>query len=110
MATVQKIPTEMRAAALDHFGPPNVVHIETLPVPELGRKDVLVHVVTAGVGTWDPELASGAFEDVKAAIASLLERLKQLQSRRGKPREGEEEAEKRWPADLNTPAEESTRG
>ena len=33
-------------------------------------------------------------EDVKAAIASLLERLKQLQNRRGKPREGEEEAER----------------
>ena len=49
--------------------------------------------------------------DVKAAIAALLQRLKQLQGRRGggKPPD-EEETEKRWPADLNAPAEESARG
>jgi NADPH2:quinone reductase len=62
MARAQKIPAEMRAAAMDHFGEPDVVHTETLPVPSLGRKEVLVRVATAGVGTWDTELVDGSFQ------------------------------------------------
>src|SRR5690349_19797679 len=57
------IPSEMRAAAFDHFGKPDVVHTETVPVPELGKRDVLVRVANAGVGTWDPHVISGDFED-----------------------------------------------
>src|SRR5262249_31483250 len=56
----------------DHFGSATVVHLEKLPVPTLGKKDVLVHVATAGVGTWDPELVSGSFEDVKAGVPRVL--------------------------------------
>jgi NADPH:quinone reductase-like Zn-dependent oxidoreductase len=52
----------MKAAAIDLFGPPDVVHTETLPVPELGARDVLVEVATAGVGVWDPELIDGSFQ------------------------------------------------
>ncbi len=62
MARAQQIPTKMRAAAMDHFGPPDVVHTEILPVPTLGKRDVLVRVSTAGVGTWDPELVDGSFK------------------------------------------------
>ncbi len=65
MATTRGIPTEMRAAAIDQFGPPEAVHIETVSVPELGKKDILVRVATAGVGTWDPDLVDGSFQDVK---------------------------------------------
>ncbi len=72
MGTAQAIPTKMRAAALDRFGPPNVVHLETLPVPKLGKKDILVHVAIAGVGTWDPELVSGSFQDVEARFPRVL--------------------------------------
>jgi NADPH:quinone reductase len=71
MAT-PRIPSEMRAAALDHFGPPSVVHLATVPVPELGEQEVLVHVATAGVGVWDPSLASGEFEDVEAKFPRVL--------------------------------------
>jgi NADPH:quinone reductase-like Zn-dependent oxidoreductase len=63
MAT-QQIPDEMRAAAFDQFGRPEVVHTETVPVPKLGKNDVLVHVATAGIGPWDPHLVNGDFHDV----------------------------------------------
>lgn len=66
------MPVEMRAAAMDHFGSPRVVHTETLPVPKLGKKDVLVRVSTAGVGTWDPSLVDGSFEDVETRFPRVV--------------------------------------
>lgn len=68
----QEIPTEMRAAAMDRFGPPDVVHLETLPVPKLGKKDILVKVSIAGVGTWDPSLVDGSFQDVQVRFPRVL--------------------------------------
>jgi len=65
MATAQEIPATMRAAAIDQFGPPEVVHTEVLPVPRVGKQDVLVRVATAGVGTWDPDLVDGSFQLMK---------------------------------------------
>jgi NADPH:quinone reductase-like Zn-dependent oxidoreductase len=62
MTTTREIPTEMKAAAIDRFGPPEVIHTETLPVPKLGKREVLVQVATAGVGEWDPELIDGSFK------------------------------------------------
>ena len=61
MASVE-IPERMKAAAFDHFGPPEVVHIELVPIPKLGAHEVLVEVVTAGVGVWDPEMVDGSFK------------------------------------------------
>ena len=72
MATAQAIPTKMRAAAMDRFGPPSVIHTEVLPVPRLGNKEILVRVATAGVGTWDPELVDGSFQDVAARFPRVL--------------------------------------
>jgi NADPH:quinone reductase-like Zn-dependent oxidoreductase len=72
MATAQEIPTEMRAAAMDCYGPPDVVHTETLPVPKLGKQEILIKVAIAGVGTWDPSLADGSFQDVNAAFPRVL--------------------------------------
>ncbi len=34
----QAIPRRMKAAALDRFGGPEVLHTETLPVPEPGGR------------------------------------------------------------------------
>jgi NADPH:quinone reductase-like Zn-dependent oxidoreductase len=70
MATA--IPLEMRAAAFDEFGPPAVVHTEVLPVPELGKTEVLVQTAIAGVGTWDPDLVEGAFHDAKARFPRVI--------------------------------------
>lgn len=66
------MPVEMRAAAMDDFGSPRVVHTETLPVPKLGKKDILVRVSTAGVGTWDPSLVDGSFKDVETKFPRVV--------------------------------------
>ncbi len=69
---VQSLPTEMRAAAFDHFGNPDVVHTEIMPIPKLGKTDVLVRVATAGVGAWDPELVDGSFHDVDVRLPRVV--------------------------------------
>jgi NADPH:quinone reductase-like Zn-dependent oxidoreductase len=72
MATKTDIPEQMRAAAMDDYGPPRVVHTETLPVPKLGRDDILVRVSIAGVGTWDPDLVDGTVKDVDTRFPRVL--------------------------------------
>jgi NADPH2:quinone reductase len=56
------IPAQMRAAAFDRYGGPEVLHTETLPVPKPGSKEVLIRLDTAGVGAWDPYVRSGEVE------------------------------------------------
>jgi NADPH:quinone reductase-like Zn-dependent oxidoreductase len=46
----------MRAAAIDRFGPPEVLTVHTLPVPQPGSGEVLIEVHAAGVGVWDAEI------------------------------------------------------
>src|SRR5512138_1598809 len=53
------IPQQMKAAAFDRFGGPDVLHTETLPVPTPKPKQVLVRLDSAGIGVWDPEVRSG---------------------------------------------------
>jgi NADPH:quinone reductase-like Zn-dependent oxidoreductase len=53
------IPAQMRAAAIDRYGGPEVLHAETLPVPRPGPKQVLVRLDSAGIGVWDPYVRSG---------------------------------------------------
>ena len=55
----QTIPQTMRAAAIDQFGGPDVLTVRSLPVPEVGPDEVLIHVHTASVGPWDPMLREG---------------------------------------------------
>ncbi|WP_308197113.1 hypothetical protein [Anaeromyxobacter sp. SG17] len=47
------LPSQMKAAAVDHFGGPEVLHTETLPVPQPGEHEILLRVDVAGVGVWD---------------------------------------------------------
>jgi len=59
------IPETMKAAAIDRFGGPEVIHTRSLPVPKPGPHEVLIRLNTAGIGVWDPyvragELSSGA--------------------------------------------------
>jgi NADPH2:quinone reductase len=51
----------MRAVAIDRFGGPEVLHIQMVPVPDLGPGDVLIHVEIAGVGEWDPFEREGGY-------------------------------------------------
>src|SRR5262249_43589890 len=53
------LPSTMRAAAIDRVGPASVLKIHDLPLPNVGAREVLIAVDTAGVGTWEPEQRSG---------------------------------------------------
>ena len=55
------IPDTMKAAAFDHFGGPEVIHMRSLPVPRPGPQEVLIQLDTAGIGVWDPMSARASF-------------------------------------------------
>lgn len=56
------IPQQMKAAAFDRFGGPEVLHVEMLPVPRPKASQVLVRLDSAGVGEWDQYVRSGEIE------------------------------------------------
>jgi NADPH:quinone reductase-like Zn-dependent oxidoreductase len=58
-----RIPSMMRAAALDKFGGPQVLTLHELPVPEIEPSDVLIAMHTAGVGSWDADMRGGWWPD-----------------------------------------------
>jgi NADPH:quinone reductase-like Zn-dependent oxidoreductase len=47
------VPQNMRAAAIDKAGGPDVITLHTLPVPRPDADEVLIQVHTAGVASWD---------------------------------------------------------
>lgn len=49
----------MKAAAIDRFGPPSVLKLRELPVPEPGPNEVLIALHSAGVGVWDADIRKG---------------------------------------------------
>jgi len=53
------IPETMKAAAIDHYGGPEVLHTERLPVPIPGDDEILIQLDTAGIGVWDPYVREG---------------------------------------------------
>lgn len=57
------LPATMRAAAIDHFGPPNVLTTHTLPVPIPTTRQVLIELHSAGVGIWDAEIRKGDYAE-----------------------------------------------
>ena len=54
----------MKAVAIDRFGGPEALTLETLPVPEAGPDEVLIHVESADVAVWDPFEREGGFAKV----------------------------------------------
>jgi NADPH:quinone reductase-like Zn-dependent oxidoreductase len=54
----------MRAVALDRFGGPETLKVQTVPIPEAGEDEILIHVESAGVGAWDPFEREGGFVEV----------------------------------------------
>ena len=58
----QSIPSTMRAAAIDKFGPPEVLKIHSIPVPKVGPKEVLIAVHATGVGIWDADFRKGTYK------------------------------------------------
>ncbi len=59
---LKAIPAAMNAAALETFGPPNVLGIYTLPVPLPGPGEVLIELHAAGVGSWDAAERDGTWK------------------------------------------------
>ncbi len=55
------VPATMKAAAIDRFGPPSVLKLHTLPVPEPGPSEVLIALYAAGVGVWDAQVRDGSW-------------------------------------------------
>jgi NADPH:quinone reductase-like Zn-dependent oxidoreductase len=61
----------MQAAAIDHFGGVEAIHVETLDVPKPGPDDVLIHVEAAGVAEWDPFEREGGFTKLLGTTPSF---------------------------------------
>ena len=61
MAARQMFPSSMRAAAIDRFGPPSVITVHTLPIPQPGPRQILIALDAAGVGSWDESIRDGSW-------------------------------------------------
>jgi NADPH:quinone reductase-like Zn-dependent oxidoreductase len=53
----------MKAAVVRRFGPPDVLKIESVPLPALDPHEVLIEMHSAGVGIWDAKLRSGEWAE-----------------------------------------------
>jgi len=62
----------MKAAAIDRFGPPEVLTLHTLPVPQPGPGEVLLALHGAGVGVWDAEMRAGKYATGKERFPLVL--------------------------------------
>jgi NADPH:quinone reductase len=51
----------MRAIAQDRFGGAETLTLHDLPVPDIGADEVLIRVIAAGVGEWDPFEREGGY-------------------------------------------------
>jgi NADPH:quinone reductase-like Zn-dependent oxidoreductase len=62
----------MQAVALDRFGGPEVLGWVTMPVPQIGARDVLIAVDTAGVGVWEADMREGWWPKGKPPLPLVL--------------------------------------
>jgi NADPH:quinone reductase len=70
--TDSSIPQTMRAVAIDHFGGPEVLHMQMLPVPKPKRSEVLIRLDAAGIGVWDPFVREGGLETNKHGFPFVI--------------------------------------
>ena len=52
----------MKASAIDRFGGPDVLHLQSLTVPTPKADEVLIELDIAGIGVWDPAVRQGELE------------------------------------------------
>ncbi|ASP36911.1 NAD(P)H-quinone oxidoreductase [Labrenzia sp. VG12] len=64
---MQKLPDSMTVVAISEPGGPEVLKIETRPVPELGQGEILIRVAAAGVNRPDVLQRKGAYPPPKGA-------------------------------------------
>src|SRR5262245_19250410 len=56
-------PAEMKAAAVDKFGPASLLKVRNVPVPRPGPREVLIALHAAGVGIWDAKIRDGEWAE-----------------------------------------------
>src|SRR5258707_3902906 len=66
------LPHAMPAAAIDHFGGPEVLSLHVLPVPAIDSAEVLIALDTAGVGPWDADIREGWYPSDKPRFPLVL--------------------------------------
>ena len=71
-AEERTVPEVMNAAAIDHFGGPEVLTLHRLPVPTLDHGEVLIALHAAGVGSWDADMRAGWHPDGKPKFPLVL--------------------------------------
>ncbi len=59
------LPTTMKAAVLDRAGPPEAIHLTSVPVPQLAPGHVIIALDYASVGIWDVKQRTGEWGAVK---------------------------------------------
>ncbi len=59
--SMPQVPNTMRAVCIDRFGGPETLSVQTVPIPQIGPREVLVHVQAAGLGEWDPFEREGGY-------------------------------------------------
>ena len=67
-----RVPHTMPAAAIDHFGGPEVLTLHNVPVPAVGEREVLIALDTAGVGPWDADMREGWYPGGKPRFPLVL--------------------------------------
>jgi NADPH2:quinone reductase len=65
------MPDTMQAVAINRFGGVEEMELMTLPVPEAGPDDVLIHLEFAGVGEWDPFEREGGYAEMMGETPSF---------------------------------------
>lgn len=66
------LPDKMLAAAIDQFGPPEVITPHTLPVPRVGRSEIAIALHGAGVGIWDAKIRDGTWAPENVSFPLVL--------------------------------------
>jgi NADPH2:quinone reductase len=67
-----EIPSMMRAAASNRFGPPSTIKVHRLAVPTPGRNELLIRIDVAGVGSWDPAVRDGSWRSARVKFPLVL--------------------------------------
>jgi NADPH:quinone reductase-like Zn-dependent oxidoreductase len=62
----------MRAAAINGFGGPEVLKLQTLPVPQIEAHEILIAIDTAGVGSWDAAMRGSWWPSGKPTFPLVL--------------------------------------
>jgi NADPH2:quinone reductase len=57
-----ELPSTMKAAAVDRFGPPSVLTLHEMPVPRPDPGEILIALSAAGVGVWDADIRAGSWK------------------------------------------------